>query len=890
VPALADLTYSAKSLARTPGLTVALLLTIALGIGSNAAVFGFIRGLVTHEIPLPDSDRLVSLFARDTRGALGPVSYERYLSLKARGEPFQSVGAARETRDTVVAGGRSLTLSVAAVTPELAALLQLPLADGIVVSRRTWQNELGGGPAIRGQVLRVAGRDTRVAGVAPEWLEGLYMGQPIDVWILLEESSLQGPERASRTFWTVGRLPPDRSVRQAQAMIDAAPDGSGGITVLPYTGLGPETAAGMLRLGTLLPAAAAAVFIIACANVAAFLLSRASARSHETAVRVALGARRRQLGRQLFADSLLLSLAGGGCGALLALWTAQIIPALFFEEDAAHLVFAPSIGSIVMASAVCAAITIVCGLLPLFEIRDDDPAQILRRESAGPSPAMHRVRAGLVVAQMACCCLLVISTGLLLQGFRSALATTAGSRLGTPILATLEARSGFNRPDLGIRYYRDAERAALASPGVYEAAWTGTPPGSRAAWQSVRVEPPAAHVRPAVMTVVAFTPETLARVRIPPLAGRMFGGADTRDACPVAVINEEAAQRFFDGHAVGRSVEDLAGRRVEIVGVVAARTDAKPPGPAGPVIYYYAQQSGLSTDQNGPAAFRVPVYARTEVRGVLDANVVSRSFFGAMGVPPVAGTLFFDDPEPGDCRVAVVNEEAAELYFGGRAVGGAVIDDSGIRTNIIGVVHAAPLRATGRGSEPAIYLPFTQDFLRRMTLVLGARDADAAALAAVRRQLDTVGGGAPTSVMTLEAQLARTALASERIAAILVAASAATALALGVLGISGALADFTRHRRREIALRMALGAQRWRVMLQVVREGLRLAGLGVVVAALASVPVARWLGRITPEAGSAPLWIWLAAPLVLVLAVTIASVLPVGRALAVNPLTVMRDQ
>jgi ABC-type antimicrobial peptide transport system permease subunit len=143
--------------------------------------------------------------------------------------------------------------------------------------------------------------------------------------------------------------------------------------------------------------------------------------------------------------------------------------------------------------------------------------------------------------------------------------------------------------------------------------------------------------------------------------------------------------------------------------------------------------------------------------------------------------------------------------------------------------------------------------------------------------------------MTLEAQLSRTALAPERIAAILVAASAGTALALGVLGISGALADFTCHRRREIALRMALGAQRWRVMLQVVREGLRLAGLGVVVAALGSVPVARWLAHITPEAGSAPVWIWLAAPLVLAVAVTIASVLPMRRAMAVNPLSIMRD-
>jgi hypothetical protein len=573
---------------------------------------------------------------------------------------------------------------------------------------------------------------------------------------------------------------------------------------------------------------------------------------------------------------------------LLAFWTARIIPALFFEEDAARLVFAPSATAIAGAAAGCAVVTILCGLLPLVEIRDDDPAQVLRRESAGPSPAMQRVRAGLVVAQMACCCLLVVSTGLLLSGFRSALATSAGSRLGEPILATLEAKAGFARPDLGIEYYREAERAALRLPGIYEAAWTGTAPGSRTAWQSVRVELPPSETRTAVMNVVAFTPATLARVLTPPVAGRMFGGSDVAGACRVAIVNEDAARVFFGGQPVGRAIEDLAGQRDEIVGVVAERGGENAPI-AGPRIYYYAQQSGLTADQDGSATFRVPVYPEAELGGVLDAHAVSRGYFSAAGITLAAGALFFDDPEPGDCRVGVVNEEAAELYFGGHAVGGAVIDDRGSRTNIVGVVHAPPLRATGRATEPAIYYPFTQDYRRIMTLMLGARQADAATLASVRGQLGTVGGGSVAKVITLEAQLSRTALAAERIAATLAAASAVTALALGVLGIAGALAEFTRHRRREIALRIALGAQRWRVVLQVVREGIRLAGIGVATALIASVPVMRWLARITPEAASAPVWIWLAAPLVLAVAVTIASVLPVGRALAVNPLTVMRD-
>jgi hypothetical protein len=502
---------------------------------------------------------------------------------------------------------------------------------------------------------------------------------------------------------------------------------------------------------------------------------------------------------------------------------------------------------------------------------------------------MQRVRAGLVVAQMACCCLLIVSTVLLLEGFRAALKTTTGARLGRPLLATLKAHAGFGRPDLGLQYFRDAERVALALPGIYETAWVGTPPGSRATWQSIRVEPLPSQVREAVMTAVPFTLQTLKHIGMSPVKGRLFSGADKPQSCRVAVVNEEAANRFFNGNAVGRSIEDLTGQRVEIVGVVGTRAQSAAAKPVGPAIYFYPQQTGMTPDQGGPATFRVPLYAEPEVKGVVDANIVSRSYFAAMDVNPVAGRIFLDETEPGGCRVGVVNQEASELYFGGRAVGGAVIDAGGIRTNIVAVVRSAPLRATQRAVEPTIYFPLGQDYQPRMTLVLGTQRDDRAIVMEVRHRLETVGGGETAGVLTLEDHLGRTALASERIAAILVAASAAIALTLGVLGIYGSLTDFTRRRRPEIALRIALGAQRWRVMLQVLREGARLAGIGLIAGSLASIPVARWLARLTPEAGLSSAWVWLAAPLVLVVAVVIASVLPMRRALAVSPLTVMRD-
>jgi putative ABC transport system permease protein len=239
--------------------------------------------------------------------------------------------------------------------------------------------------------------------------------------------------------------------------------------------------------------------------------------------------------------------------------------------------------------------------------------------------------------------------------------------------------------------------------------------------------------------------------------------------------------------------------------------------------------------------------------------------------------------------VGVINQEAAELYFGGNAVGGAVIDAAGRRTEIIGVVHPALLRTSQRRIEPAIYLPMTQDFLPRMTLILGAPETSGALLSSLQHRLAAASGGAPRPVVTtLDEHLSRTALAPVRIAAMLVVAAAASALTLGGLGLYGAMTEAARQRRREIAVRIALGAQGWRVIRQVMAEGIRLAGAGAVAGMLGSFMVARWLTRIASSPAPS-LSVWLAAPLVLFAAAAIASMLPARRALSVDLLTIMRD-
>ena len=286
-----DLKYAARTLSRTPALSLTLLLTIALGIGSNTAVVGFVRGLVTRDLPIAGLDRIVSVFARDPQDGFSPISYDAYRSLRTEAGVFELLGAARVSRSSVTVDGRSAVMSIAAMTPELATLIELPAADGVVISHRIWQGEFGGGVDLHDHLISIDEAKRHIAGVAPGWLEGLYVGNDVDVWIPLDERSMQPRDRSRQTFWALGRLRPGISRAQAQASLNAVRTDDI-VTVLAYTAMTPEVSRGLQRMGRLLSVAAGAVFFIACVNVATFLLSRASARSRETSVRIAIGASR----------------------------------------------------------------------------------------------------------------------------------------------------------------------------------------------------------------------------------------------------------------------------------------------------------------------------------------------------------------------------------------------------------------------------------------------------------------------------------------------------------------------------------------------------------------------------------------------------------------------
>lgn len=856
---LIDLRRSIKSFARAPGLTMALLLTIALGVGSNVAVQGFARGLTRNAAPLLNTERVVSLFDRN----YDRLSYDNYLALKSRLQDFEWIGAARISQSTAILNGRSEQASVAAVTPDVARLFQVPAGEGVVISNRLFQESFGS-RLKKGERIEAGGVSLRVVGVMPEGIEGIHDDQAIDLWTSLRGDLLDQQDRKARNLWVFGKIRAGKNMA------------SGDVQMLPFTGRTPERAAGLAGVATVLRAASVCVFLVACANVALFLIARATARSHETSLRIALGAGRWVILRGVLADSTAISLTGSLLGGVLAVWTLKIVPAFLFEEDAQRLVFVSDFASIAWPSLVCAVITILCGLLPLLAIPFNRPESVLRREAVGPSKKIQNLRAGLVIAQMAGCCLLAISTGFLTEGLRAAFRT--GARAGEPILATVQTDR-----NTGFGYFKAIEAEARSVLGISGMAWTNHLPGSFPSTQTFRIEPRRLPERDVTLDVDAFTPANLPLFQMPMKAGHMFGFEPA--GCPAAVVNVEAAQLLFGNETPGRVVRNTAGVPVEILGVVGEVSGAI--GRPAMYVYHDPERGGPAPARISGARFHAPVAARLET-GELETQVVSPDYFRVMGVSRKEGELF---PE-GGCRVGVVNEEAAELYFRGDPVGASVIDDVGHRTLITGKVHAPPLGTFQRRVDPAIYFPMAQDFApgMTMTLIANAKVATEPMLADMRRQLGSVtgGGAAPPVIRTLDTLLGQTALAPLRIASVIIGASAGTAILLGILGLYGTLDDSMRRRGRELAVRIALGARRRHIFAQVLREGLMLAAMGSLAGVCGALALTRLLTRIIPGGNSPAMWVWLAGPCVLAGTVAISSLLPARRASLVNPLRLMR--
>ena len=782
--------------------------------------------------------------------------------------------------------GLSEIATVATVTPNLARAVALPLDNGVVLGHRIWENEFGGKENVVGSEIRIDNVNFKVNGIAPDRLDGLYGDQSVDLWIQSKEQDVEG-DRDRRDLWVLARLRQDVSLRQAQTALRSGSAGVREVSLVPFTGIAPNRARGLARVGNFLNFSAVSVFFIACINVASFLLGRALRRTHETSLRIALGATRAELLRELFSDSVVISLAGGAMGLLLGVLTSRALPAFLFAEDAERLSFAPHLLPILAASLVCVVITVVCGMLPVLGTVTDRPWTVLQRETGSPSKAMLRLRSGLVVGQITACCMLVICTALLLNGLHSAMKTSEGQRLGNPILLTVQAPPRPDGPEIDTRYFGEVEKRAKSVAGLSPLAWTARLPGNKPNWRTFRIQPLPQKYRDVKLDISWLTPDSLKLLEYQPIAGRMFGFNDQGHR--VAVVDEEAAAELLGRQTAGVVILDPVDQPIEVIGVVKRKaSDSKQQ--RRPTIYY-----GYIDQPNAPrpildAQFRVPVVpSLPDVE--LNANVVSASYFRALDLPLIAGRMLPDVPISGQSRVGVINQEAADLYFNGKPLGAAVIDDSGVRTEIIGVVRSRVFGTFEKHAEPAIYFPMWEYCPPRMTLILKDAKWDSRIAADLRHKIENVSGrgSAPVGINTLDEQLARSGLAALRIATLIGSVSAATGLMLSILGLIGAQGDAERQRQHEQALRIALGAQRWRIVLLVVKNAGLLAFMGTVAGTFLSFGLLRLLIAGITDVGSPPLRVWLIAPLLPIAAVVIVSMIPARRASVISPLTLMRD-
>jgi predicted permease len=591
-----DVRYGARVLWRSPGYALVVVLTIALGIGVNAAIFSVVHAVLWRSLPYPEADRIVAIEA-DTAGvptaysSPGPVfdlrTQSRLITGIAQVEGrdaslmidgvMESVAAARVTDDVLpLLGAQSLPLGRTITTAEDSYGYVL---KGVVISHGLWLRRFNGDPQVIGRRLTVNNFDVRVVGVMPAGFRLVLPGrshaeESIDLWLPKDFA----PSLLYRGLPLIGRVAPGATVAEAQAELTAlassfvashpsAYPGGLRLTVRP---LGEVVTRGVKPALTALGAAVGFVLLIACVNVANLLLARARTRARELAVRRALGATRLRLVRQLLAENLVLAILGGAGGLLLARLGVGLLEWL----RPVHL---PRQGEIAVDGAVVlwtAGLTLVSGIL--FGLV---PALALTRGSAGLT--LHAGRAGslmvrsrhlhraLVLSEIALSIVPLIAAGLMLRtfgnlldvplGFEPAHVVTARVSLNLEEFSTVDRRSAF---------YRDAIARVRELPGIEAASVGGPPPlapvrSTVRLWRSEDREGTSSlgsqqSVMPGYFTVMG----------IPLRSGRDISDDDIVRRRRVAVVDERLAAQLWQGDAIGQSLSvEYSKQPLEVVGV-----------------------------------------------------------------------------------------------------------------------------------------------------------------------------------------------------------------------------------------------------------------------------------------------------------------------------------
>jgi predicted permease len=639
-----DLRFAVRSYVKTPGFTSVAVLTLALGTGVNATVFTFVNALLFRPAAVPDPQSLVSIYTSDfSSGPYGDTSYPDFRTLQSDTTVFNSLAAHDGGASALLQTADSVArIRRAAVSPEFFHTLRIAprsgrligpedFADGatpaVVISEDLWRRVLASAPDVLRQYLSIDGRSHAVVGVLPRGFV-LDLGPPVDAWITLPPH-VTSAGREDRNLSLLGRLREGRALGEAQAELSTTaarlareyPGSNLGtlqqrdqprpILVLQHTRLPAAFRSEVGMLGGVMMAGVALVLLIACANVASLLLSRAAGRAREMAVRRALGAARARIVAQVMTESVLLGLCGGGLGVLFALWTADALPSLFPAEQAAILDARVDLLTLGYTLAIALASSLLFGLAPAVQSSHAPLGDALRTTRAvTASRTATRLRSTLVVAQIALATVLLVSAGLLVRSLLNVLRADLG--FGTREAVVLSLEQPIDRGDAsGLAYYRAAVERVGALPGITSVSLGRSIPLFGSGRRGFR--PDGYEFRPGEtreLHVNVISPGYFDTLQIPLLAGRAFDERDVAGALPTAIVNDALAARYFAGGAVGRRISDSSGTVLTIVGVVRTPRHLTVQEQPVPVVYYplaqqYNRQMTLVARTDGRAGMFV---------------------------------------------------------------------------------------------------------------------------------------------------------------------------------------------------------------------------------------------------------------------------------------------
>jgi putative ABC transport system permease protein len=593
----AAFTYALRTLRRQPTFVLVSVLTLALGIGANTAIFSVIKTVVLNPLPYEEPERIAVLWEVNPEGNQGPVSSPTFEDWKRDAKTFESMAAYRHVDYSFKGTGDPQNVAGLRATPDLFNVLKSNAALGrtftpdemvvgadrvVVLSHGFWSRNLGADPSSVGRPIQLDSVPYTVVGVMPPGFE-FPTATKVDVWtpLAFNPKDIHGPMRRARMSTVIGRIAPGATMQQAQVEISTIAariaaeykDSNDRWTARVVPAHEQLVAASRPALMVLM-GAVGFLLLIVCANMANLLLARLSSRRREMAVRAALGASRWEVARPIVAESLVLSLAGGVLGIAGAFGLLRVIGNLPEARLPRLDLITIDAGVLAFTIAVSIGVALAFGLWPALHVAKEDPRDNLQ-ESTGStsSPYARRLLSGLVVIEVALALVLLVGAGLMTRSFTKLLQVHPGFDPNNIIAArVLLPATKYPRPTIA-RFYEDVIERVRRAPGVvnasavsamplYDVGVGGSLPFNVEGQPPPRTEDPMADVR-------MVAPGYFDTMKIQLLAGRFLDERDDMQTPRTAVINQTMARRYFPERSpLGQIIQNPHGK-AEVVGIVA---------------------------------------------------------------------------------------------------------------------------------------------------------------------------------------------------------------------------------------------------------------------------------------------------------------------------------